>query len=146
MEPLALSDGTYLPRGTFIAIAAASILLDPEVIPNPATFDAFRNYRKRLEPEERYRHQYVMVDKDHMHFGHGKHACPGRAVAVNELKLILGSFLLNYELKYPEGKSRPVNKTMDEFVFADPAATLLLRNRKDISQDVPQLMSSAFMP
>ena len=102
MEPLTLSDGTYLPKGTFIAVAAASTLLDLEVTPDPETFDAFRSYRKRLEPGESAHHQYATMDKDHMHFGHGKHVCPGRFLAVNELELILGCFLLNYDLKYPE--------------------------------------------
>lgn len=101
MEPLTLSDGTHISKGTFIAIAAASILLDPDVIPDPQKFDAFRNYRERLEPGESARHQYATVDKDHMHFGHGRHACPGRALAVNELKLILGAFLTHYDLDYP---------------------------------------------
>ena len=141
MEPLTLSDGTYLPKGTFIAVAAASPPLDPEVTPDPETFDAFRSYRKRLEPGESTRHQYGMVDKDHMHFGHGKHVCPGRFLAVNELKLILGFFLLNYNLKYPEGKGRPVNKTVDEFIFADPTATVLIKKRKDRNMAVPELTS-----
>ena len=141
MEPLTLSDGTYLPKGTFVAMAAASILLDPDVVPNPEKFDAFRNYRERLKPGESTRHQYAMVDKDHLHFGHGRHACPGRALAVNELKLILGSFLLNYDLKYPEGKGRPANQTVDEIVFADPKATLLLRKRSDMNPTVPKLVS-----
>ena len=141
MEPLTLSDGTYLPKGTFIAMAAASILLDPDVVPNPEKFDAFRNYRKRLEPGESTRHQYAMVDKDHLHFGHGRHACPGRALAVNELKLILGSLLLHYDLKYPEGKGRPANQTVDEFVFADPKATLLIRKRRHMDSTVPKLGS-----
>ncbi|KAL2055340.1 hypothetical protein ABVK25_004148 [Lepraria finkii] len=44
MEPLTLSDGTYLPEGTFITVAAASTLLDPEITPDPETFDAFRTY------------------------------------------------------------------------------------------------------
>ncbi|KAK3171180.1 hypothetical protein OEA41_003264 [Lepraria neglecta] len=122
MEPLTLSDGTYLPKGTFIAIAAASTPFDPEVTPDPETFDAFRSYRKRLEPDESTRHQYAMVDKDHTHFGHGL-------------------FLLNYDLKYPEGKGRPVNKTVDEFIFADPTATVLIKKRKDRNIAVPELTS-----
>lgn len=72
IEPLTFSDGTYLPEGTFITVAAASNLLDPEITPDPETFDAFRTYRKRLEPGESTPHQYATVDKDHMHFGHGK--------------------------------------------------------------------------
>lgn len=35
MEPLVLFDGTRIPKGTFIAIAAASNLLNPDVVLDP---------------------------------------------------------------------------------------------------------------
>ncbi|KAL8952796.1 MAG: hypothetical protein Q9222_001300 [Ikaeria aurantiellina] len=133
MEPITLSDGTHLPKNTFIAIPSASILYDPAIVPDPYTFDAFRNYRKRQEPGESHRHQYAMVDKDHMHFGHGKHACPGRALAANELKLILSKFLLGFEIKYPEGKGRPKNLMINEFVIGDMFAKVMIRKRKKVS-------------
>lgn len=137
MEPLNLSDGTHIPKGTFIAIAAASILMDPEIVPNPEEFDALRNYRKRLTPGQSTRHQYAMIDKDYLHFGHGKHACPGRALASNELKLILSHLILNYNIKYPAGKGRPINQTIDEMVFVDPQAAVLLKKiRKSIDRIV----------
>lgn len=60
---------------------------------------------------------------------------------MNELKLILGCFLLNYDLKYPKGKGRPVNKIVDEFIFADPKATVLIKKREDINMAVPELTS-----
>ncbi|KAL9006855.1 MAG: hypothetical protein Q9188_000386 [Gyalolechia gomerana] len=50
LQPITLSDGTHLPRGTFIPIPSASTLYGPSTVPDPHTFDAFRNYRKRLEP------------------------------------------------------------------------------------------------
>ena len=130
MEHLVLSDGTELPKGTFIAIPAAPILFDPHVVSNPLSFDAWRNFRKRQEPGQETRHQYAMVDKDHMHFGHGKHACPGRALAVNELKLILARFLLYYDLKHPVGKGRPKNLMINEFVIGDLKAKVLIKKRK----------------
>ena len=71
-----------------------------------------------------------MVDKDHMHSGHGKHACPGRALAVNEPRLTLACFLLHLDLRYLEGKVHPDNKTVDEIVFADPTATVVIKKRK----------------
>ena len=83
-----------------------------------------------------------MIDKEHMHFGHGKHACPGRALAVNELKMVLACFLLDYDLKYPQGKVRPVKQTVDEIVFADPKAPMLIRKRKGKNLKVPKLVSS----
>ncbi|KAL8713324.1 MAG: hypothetical protein Q9220_002523 [cf. Caloplaca sp. 1 TL-2023] len=130
LEPITLSDGTHLPKGTFIALPAASILYDPAIVPDPHTFDAFRNYRKRQKPGNSTRYQYAMVDKEHLHFGHGKHACPGRALAANELKLILAKFVLGYEIKYPEGKGRPKNLMINEFVIGDMFAKVMIRERK----------------
>ncbi|KAL8728454.1 MAG: hypothetical protein Q9181_005341 [Wetmoreana brouardii] len=130
LTPITLSDGSHLPRGIFIAIPSASILFDPSITPKPHTFDAFRNYRKRQEPGQATRHQYAMVDKDHMHFGHGKHACPGRALAANKLKLILARFLMEYDIRYPEGKGRPKNLMISEFVIGDMYAKVLVRRRR----------------
>ena len=78
-----------------------------------------------------------MTDKNHLHFGHGKYACPGRFFAVLEMKMILARFLLDYEFKYPEGQGRPRNLTMDENVLPDPAATLLVRKCQDKNDKVP---------
>ena len=49
--------------------------------------------------------------------------------------------LLNYDFKYPEGKSRPVKKTVDEFIFADPTVTVFIKKRKDRNMAVPELTS-----
>lgn len=49
--------------------------------------------------------------------------------------------MLNYDLKYPKGKGRPVNKIVDEFIFADPTATVLIKKREDINMAVPELTS-----
>ncbi|KAK8030950.1 ent-kaurene oxidase [Apiospora arundinis] len=38
-----------------------------------------------------------------MAFGYGKHACPGRFFAANEIKLILAHILLQYDLRMPDG-------------------------------------------
>ena len=130
-EPITLSDGVRLPKGTQLAMASAPVLMDPDVVPNPETFDPFRSYRKRLEPGEGNRHLFAMTDKDHLQFGHGKYACPGRFFAVNEIKMILCKLLLEYDFVYPEGQGRPVNKTVNENIYPDPAARLLIRKRKN---------------
>ena len=83
----------------------------------------------RKNPDEDKPMQYAMTDKNHLHFGHGRFACPGRFFAANELKMILGELLLNYDFKYPKGQTRPVNINADEFLYPDPHARLLMRRR-----------------
>jgi cytochrome P450 len=42
-----------------------------------------------------------------MHFGVGRHACPGRFFAGSAIKIILSHFLLNYDMKLKDGEERP---------------------------------------
>ncbi|CAG8519409.1 1762_t:CDS:10 [Diversispora eburnea] len=44
------------------------------------------------------------TDKDYLIFGTGKHACPGRFFAVNEIKILMHKLILNYHIKTPSGK------------------------------------------
>lgn len=62
-----------------------------------------------------------------MHFGHGKYTCPGRFFAFNEMKMVLATMLLRYEVKYPEGASRPANMNIDEYIFVFPELSLLTK-------------------
>ncbi|KAF3066380.1 Ent-kaurene oxidase [Daldinia childiae] len=41
----------------------------------------------------------VTLDEDFLSFGIGKHACPGRFFAVNEMKLFVAHMLLNYDVE-----------------------------------------------
>lgn len=70
-----------------------------------------------------------MTDKSTMHFGHGRYACPERFFASNKTKLLLAHVLINYDVKFPEGKGRPVNMSLDENGFPDPAAKILIQRR-----------------
>ena len=128
---LTLSDGVKLPKGTHIAVAAAPIMMDASVVPDPNTFDPFRWYHKREDPTETNKHQFAVTSKDYLHFGHGKFSCPGRFFAANEIKMLLSHLLLEYEFKYPEGKGRPKNMTADENIYPDPSARLLIRKRTE---------------
>ena len=42
--------------------------------------------------------QLVATSSDHLAFGHGKHACPGRFFAANEVKIALIMMLLQYDI------------------------------------------------
>ena len=99
MSDITLSDGTHLPTGTNIEVPAYTIQMDPSVIPNPEKFDGFRFYNiRQSSAEEANRNQFVTVSMDSLNFGYGKHACPGRFFASNELKVILANILLRYDI------------------------------------------------
>ncbi|KAL9122768.1 MAG: hypothetical protein Q9187_000685 [Circinaria calcarea] len=130
--------GTYLPALTQLAVPAAAMLFDPAITPDLETFDPLRSYRARLEAGESNRHQYTMTSKTHMHFGHGKHACPGGAFAVNEVKMITAALLIGFDWRQVEGKGRPRNVMLDEYVYPEPGTGLMVRRRK-VRDGIPAL-------
>ncbi|KAF2787550.1 putative cytochrome P450 [Melanomma pulvis-pyrius CBS 109.77] len=134
MQQICLSDGTILPQGTRIAFASAAIAMDPIINPSPEQFDGYRSLHKHQHDLEHgikvNKHAMAVPDKERLVFGHGKQACPGRFFAVNEMKMILARFLVGYEFKFPEGKERPRNFFLEEYIVPDPRAKLMMRNRK----------------
>lgn len=113
-KDVTLSDGLFLPKGTFVNANGYQITHDPAVLESdsdPNSFDGLRYYnmRKRLtktgqdEKEVAGKHQFVSVSNSSLMFGYGKHACPGRFFAGNEIKLILAKILLEFDLKMPPG-------------------------------------------
>nr|BED42929.1 cytochrome P450 monooxygenase [Trametes versicolor] len=100
MKDITLRDGTVVPRGTTIIATTYDIHHNSAKYENPDVFDPFRFSRVRADSEEeRVKNQLVNTSVDYMPFGHGKHACPGRFFAANELKALLGYIILNYDFK-----------------------------------------------
>ena len=134
-KALTLSDGTYIPAGTHFAMASDAILHDKANLPgggDPEDFDPFRYSKLRedpLKPENTNRYQFAMSDNTHLHFGHGKFACPGRFFASNEVKIILCHLLIGYDFKFPAGKSRPKNLSYEEAQYPDPTAFVWMKKR-----------------
>jgi cytochrome P450 len=131
LVPITLKDGTHIPAGTRIACAKADIVYND---PNGANFDPMRWYRKRYETGELTKHLAVVPEKDYMHFGFGRQACPGRHLAVGAVKMIMIKLLLQYEFKFPQGKCRPRIFTADEYCFLDPTSKLMIRKRKALKE------------
>lgn len=129
-EPFTLSDGVRLPKGTHLMMPIYPIVVDPAITPDPYVFDGFRHYKRRLLPGEKNKHQFATTDSNNLHFGHGKFSCPGRFLASNTIKLILSHFLLGYDFKLPKGEGRPKNVHLHEYVFPDPEATILLKEKR----------------
>ncbi|KAK7935615.1 Cytochrome P450 monooxygenase ATR2 [Apiospora marii] len=109
-KPVTLKDGTQIPSGIFIETAIGPVNQDPKLYPEPGVFDPhrFHDLRNATKPDPinyktREQYQFVTVTKENMAFGYGKHACPGRFFAANEIKLIMVHILLQYDLRMPDG-------------------------------------------
>lgn len=129
--PLTLKDGTEIPAGARIAWAGYHHANDPSVIDRPEEFDPLRSYRKRYADQGVNLNKFIagQTNSSSLSFGYGNQACPGRYFAVGEIKMILTRLLLEFEFKFPEGRSRPKIMHADENVFMDPHARLMMRKR-----------------
>ncbi|KAF8145980.1 hypothetical protein K438DRAFT_1629082, partial [Mycena galopus ATCC 62051] len=54
-----------------------------------------------------FKRQMVSTVVDHLPFGTGKHACPGRFFAVTELKAMMAHLVMNYDVKAEVEGVRP---------------------------------------
>lgn len=119
MKDFILSDGTLLPKGSNIEMAANSVNRDPAIYENPDQYDAFRFYRLRqaLSQEDGAKYQYVASNKNSLNWGIGRHACPGRFFAADETKIIISKILQRYDLKLVDGETkRYANTTFETMV------------------------------
>lgn len=125
-----LSDGFLIPAGTTIGVPSQAISMDPELYPEPEKFDGFRFDRLRLsDPKSAGRQGYASCTPASMPFGYGRHACPGRFFAANEIKAIMVHLLMNYDFKFPEGQTRPESLTFETQYLPHPTAKVLIKRR-----------------
>lgn len=129
LQDATMSDGTLLPKGAHISMAVNAIQNDPDVTPDPDTFDGFRYYKLRQREGEGHRHQFATTQDRILNFGHGPNSCPGRFFASLEIKVILVRLLMDYEFKLKDGNERPANLRAHEFIFPNPDAEILMRAR-----------------
>ncbi|KAI1433455.1 cytochrome P450 [Xylaria sp. CBS 124048] len=132
VEDITLKDGTHIPKDSRICWAGYNHVNDPSVTSDPDVFDPLRSYKKRYaSPENTNKYLAGQTSPDHLAFGYGKLACPGRAFSVGEIKLVLARLISQYDFQFPErSTSRPDNMYADENVFPDPNAKVMMRLRE----------------
>lgn len=105
-------NGVHFPYGTLLSCPWMPIAGDETIYDNAGEYDAFRYSRPMEEYEGLGEEEKKEVDLlrikqkalvttsfEHLQFGHGRHACPGRFLAAHELKIILSYLLLHYDFK-----------------------------------------------
>lgn len=129
LESFTLSNGQVIPAGVIIEIPAVAINSDPTVYPDADTFDPLRfyNLRKKARDEGSVEaaasNQFVSISPSSLTFGYGRHACPGRFFAANEIKMIVAHALLKYDFRLSEGSDgRYQNIEFAGMVSAAPEA------------------------
>ncbi|KAJ8126531.1 hypothetical protein O1611_g7106 [Lasiodiplodia mahajangana] len=71
----------------------------------------------------------TQISPEYLSFGLGRSACPGRQLAVHEIKILLYLFFSKFDIKLKEGSFRIVDHMNTTSVA--PEATLLLRPREE---------------
>ncbi|KAI0713160.1 cytochrome P450 [Cerioporus squamosus] len=130
MVDVTLNDGTFLPKGTLVATAQHPTHYDDSNYPDPDVFDAFRFARMREHEGEGTKHQFVNTSIEYVAFGHGKHACPGRFFAANELKAMLAYIVLNYDMKIAGDGVRPPNFYLGPSILPPMDGQVMFRKRE----------------
>lgn len=149
-------EGWTAPHGTYVSVDAHSVHHDPDVYPEPMTYDAFRFSRPREEFEARQKQEQqqanntdagtLQTTKDlaetlkmrsaglittsdtFLPFGHGRHACPGRFFVNHELKMLLAYVFMNYELQYME--KRPENQWFGSSIIPPMKDVIKVKRRE----------------
>jgi cytochrome P450 len=129
MSPITLSDGFNIPVGTYINMAAESMSRDPAYYQDPDSFNGYRFFdgTNETKPQE----EFSGIENGNLAWGSGRLTCPGRWYASAMNKLIIGSLLADYEIKFPgDQKKRPRNLYSNGSIMPDPTQELLIRRLK----------------
>ncbi|GJJ15196.1 hypothetical protein Clacol_009472 [Clathrus columnatus] len=130
LKDFTFSDGTFIPKGSLLSAAAYPIHRDKEKYPDGDKFDGFRFAKIRAVEDLNTTHQLVNTSPDYVPFGHGKHACPGRFFAANELKVMMAYLVLNYDVKMENEGVRPPNIVVASSCIPDMTAHVMFRRRR----------------
>ncbi|RDW87979.1 hypothetical protein BP6252_00011 [Coleophoma cylindrospora] len=124
---ITLPDGTYVPPHTYMEAPIEAIHRDPKIYENADTFDPYRFYNMRKKDEDSGKHQFVTLGTGVLSFGIGRHACPGRFFAANEIKLIMINLIRNFDIEQKEKGPRYANLSSTIVNSADPSRELLFK-------------------
>ncbi|KAF9693539.1 hypothetical protein EKO04_008549 [Ascochyta lentis] len=130
LKGFTLSNGQYIPPGVTVEVSAYPIYQDSEIFPDSEKFDGLRFYKLRQNGTavDQARNQFVTTNEHNLAFGYGRHACPGRFFAANEIKMLLVRLILNYDIKNADGMvDRYPNMYMGRSIAPDATKLLMFR-------------------
>jgi len=131
VRPFTFSNGVTVPAGTHVAAPSSAIHMDEEIYSNPEQFDGLRFFKMSdLDGDvAEAKYQAVTTSPEHLPFGFGRNACPGRHFAVNQLKALAAHIIVTYDIKVEDYGSLP-----RELRFTSPrtsrTAEVLFRKRQ----------------
>ncbi|RHZ85916.1 hypothetical protein Glove_58g47 [Diversispora epigaea] len=121
LESYTFKNGMTIPKGRIVQTYLMDIHYNTTAYgPEPRSFLPYYGLENKFLASR--------TDKNYFIFGSGRHACPGRFFAVNEIKIGMHKLILNYHIKTPSGK---IEKKIHSGPLASPpVAGLIFENRK----------------
>ncbi|RHZ85956.1 hypothetical protein Glove_58g39 [Diversispora epigaea] len=121
MKSYTFKNGMTIPKGRMVITYLMDIHYNTTAYgPEPRSFLPYYGLENNFSASK--------IDKNYFTFGSGKHACPGRFFAVNEIKIGMHKLILNYHIKTPSGK---IEKKIHSGPLASPPVSgLIFENRK----------------
>ncbi|KAJ6534843.1 cytochrome P450 [Mycena capillaripes] len=117
------SDGTTIPYGSFLSVPGIALQSDPDNCDHPDRLDGFRFSRLRESAKREnlgmFNRHMVTTAEDHVVFGHGRHACPGRFFVATQLKALLAHLLINHDIT-AETDVRPPDIRVELITLPNP--------------------------
>ncbi|KAN0130729.1 Cytochrome P450 [Lactarius tabidus] len=129
LRPFTFSNGVTIPAGTLISAPITAIHTDGKIYPNPKKFDGFR-FSSLREHDGVTGLQVTSTSAEYLTFGYGRHACPGRFFAANEVKALLAHILVTYDFKVEEGKRAPRTRTIGSMRVPENANVMFRKRQK----------------
>ncbi|KIX09582.1 uncharacterized protein Z518_00662 [Rhinocladiella mackenziei CBS 650.93] len=124
------SVGPPIPQGTLVAVSADRVNTDPNIYPEPFSFDAYRFLRMREQPGEEFKHQHVSTSQIELNFSYGGRACPGRIFFAAMEKVVLSHILMHYEVRVKPGYEHEDSRWIDGIrCTTNPNAIMQIRRK-----------------
>lgn len=124
-----LPKGIKIRKGERTAISSHRMWSESDY-DDPETFDGFRFVKRRKLPGYEHKSHLISTSADHTGFSHGKHACPGRFFAANEVKIAMVHVIIKYDLKLEDPKAASW-MTHGVNMFVNPKAKMSIRRREE---------------
>jgi cytochrome P450 len=136
-EGVTTPDGLHIKRGNTIAVPALPVHHDPNIYYEPNSFVPFRFLRPTGEDSQQQQGQdrktrstnTVDTSLTFLSFGHGRHVCPGRFFAANEIKLLLAYIALKYDIEPLERRPDPI--PYGSTMTPNPNVLIKIRRKKE---------------
>jgi len=133
VKDFTFSDGTVIPKGTLIFVAAGAIQRDDDFYEDAKVFNPWRFSDKRAQVEseaEDVKLRLESTSTEYLTFALGKRACPGRFFAALEMKTVMAHIVAHYDVKLETPGQIPLSSWFTTVPVPNRTANVLFRKRQ----------------